>query len=297
MTDEAREAEREAELKALAEAVASDGARFPVFGLRQDAGPEQPPVVLVASAMGTPGRYYRRLVRELHGAGATAAVYDFRWQGDRPRDPAPCGYAELVDDLRAALGAVREEFPGAPVVVLGHSLGGQLALLQAAEAAGGEGPGPDAVALVASASVHHRAFGLRAPGLLAFGTFMAAFATVRGRWPGIGFGGVQPAGVIRDWAYQSRTGRYRLRPHGERVEERLRALRLPVLGVGVERDFFAPPRALDHLCAKVPGAEVERWRYTAELAGAERLDHFRWTRHSAALARYVTEWAGRVTTG
>ncbi|MGI5346664.1 alpha/beta fold hydrolase [Streptomyces sp. CA-250714] len=283
-----------AELEPLAEVHSSDGERFPLHGLRFG-GESERPVVLIASAMGTPGGFYRRLIRELHGAGVTAAVYDFRWQGERAPDGRSCGYRELVDDLRAALAAVRKEFPTSPVVVLGHSLGGQLALLQAAESAAAGDRGPDAVALVASASVYHRAFGLRSPGMLAFGTFMVAYATVRGRWPGFMFGGVQPPGVIRDWAFQSRTGRYRLPPHGESVEERLRELRLPVLSVSVEGDSFAPPRAQAHLCAKVPGAELEHWHYTAELAGTDRLDHFRWARHGGALARRVTEWAGRVT--
>nr|WP_277608103.1 alpha/beta fold hydrolase [Streptomyces boncukensis] len=263
--------------------------------MRREDGPRRP-VVLIASAMGTPAGFYRRLVGELHAAGVSAAVYDFRWQGERQgeRGGADFGYPELVADLRAALAAVRAEFPGAPVVVLGHSLGGQLALLQAAGAAAAGERGPDAVALVASASVYHRAFGPRAPGLLLFAAAMAGYARVRGHWPGYFFGGVQPPGVIRDWAHQSRTGRYRLGPHGERVEEELRALRLPLLRVDVAGDFFAPPRATSHLCGKVPGAEVEHWRYTPALAGADRLDHFSWARHGRALARRLTEWAARL---
>jgi alpha-beta hydrolase superfamily lysophospholipase len=41
------------------------------------------------------------------------------WNGDR-RDP--------VDDARWALARIREELPGLPVVVVGHSMGGRVAL-------------------------------------------------------------------------------------------------------------------------------------------------------------------------
>ncbi|MER8186006.1 alpha/beta fold hydrolase [Kitasatospora sp. NPDC094015] len=277
-----------AELPRHTEVEAPDGAVFPLHGLAQQ--DEAAPVVLIAPAMGTPVGFYRRFAQELHAAGATALVLDHRGSGARGRVPRTTGYRQLTDDLGAAVAAVRTHLPKAALTVCGHSLGGQLALVQAAEAAERGAPVPDAIALVAAGSVYHRAYGRRAPGLFVASRLMALTAAALGHWPGhrLGFGGRQPAGVIIDWAHQARTGRYRLA--GAEVEDALRALRVPVLAVDVEGDRLAPPGAVDHLCAMVPNAAVHRRGYSAADAAGGPLDHFRWARHAAPLARDLVAW-------
>lgn len=212
---------------------------------------------------------------------------DLRGQGEsRPRAARGVrfGYREMLeDDLPAVLDAVRAELPGAPVALVGHSLGGQFGLLHAATA---KVP-VDAVALVASGSVWWRAYGVRGLGTLVFSQLAAGLATALGHWPGrrLGFGGQQPAGVMRDWARQARTGRYA--PTGSPVdyEGALRDLALPVLVVGVDHDSLAPVGAREHLAGKVPRAAVDRWQYTRDSAEGKAVDHFRWVRHHAGLAR------------
>ncbi|MEV6103379.1 alpha/beta fold hydrolase [Streptomyces sp. NPDC051940] len=281
-----------AELLPLATAVATDDALFTLHGLPQ-ADPSAP-VVLLSPAMGTPARFYRPLAAELHRAGLTPVVLEQRGQGERSHHTEDFGYAELIDDLEAAIAGLRAAYPVAPLAVLGHSLGGQLALLQAARGAGTRRPAPDAVAVVAAGSVWYRAFGaLGGAGVLAFSQFAGLTARLLGRWPGhrLGFGGRQPARIMRDWARTSRTGRYEV--GGTDYEALLRRLHLPVLAVGVAGDSYAPPGAVSHLVGKVPGARLEEWRYTASRAGGRRLDHFRWVRHGAGVADHVAEWMGR----
>ncbi|MEV0437582.1 alpha/beta fold hydrolase [Streptomyces spectabilis] len=283
----------EGELPPLTTVDLPDGTRFAVRGLR--AAPTAP-AVLVVPAMGTPARFYRHFARELHGAGLTALTVDLRGQGESTphvRDAAARdhGYRVILEeDLGAVVDAVRAELgPEPPLFLLGHSLGGQLALLHAAAR-----PGPvDGVALVASGTVWYRAYGtLRAPLLLLATTLIAATATLLGRWPGarLGFGGDQATGVMRDWARQGRTGRYRPGGSARDYESALRALDVPVLAVSVENDTYAPASAVDHLVGKAAGARVTRWRYTEREAGA-RLDHFAWTRAAGPLARRIARWA------
>ncbi|MGW1365301.1 alpha/beta hydrolase family protein [Streptomyces chartreusis] len=260
------------------------------------------PVALVVPAMGVRARFYAPFARGLHRGGLHVAITDLRGQGESiplARRGVAYGYREIVDDdLPAAVRAVSTAFPGSPVVLIGHSLGGQLALLSSAT--GLTGTGVHAVVLAAAGSVWWRGFGpVRGLRNLIGSQLLAALATVLGYWPGerLGFGGTQATAVMRDWARQGRTGRYTLRGSETDYEAALARLKLPVLAVGVENDTLAPPGATDHLLQKIPAAPVSRWHYTEALAGGRRLDHFRWVRHSDGMSAYITEWiSGTLTT-
>ncbi|ORT59117.1 alpha/beta fold hydrolase [Streptomyces sp. CB03238] len=250
------------------------------------------PVALVVPAMGARARFYAPFARRLHRAGLHVAVTDLRGQGDSTpvaRRGVAYGYRETVeDDLPAVVRAVSAEFPCSPVVLVGHSLGGQLALLSATGLTG-----VHAVVLTAAGSVWWRGFGpVRGLRNLVGSQLFAALATVLGYWPGerLGFGGTQATGVMRDWARQGRTGRYTLPGSDTDYEVALARMKLPVLAVDVDNDILAPPAATDHLLRKVPAAPVSRWRYTAALAGGRRVDHFRWVKHSDGMSAYIADW-------
>ncbi|MEV7672928.1 alpha/beta fold hydrolase [Streptomyces sp. NPDC088752] len=271
----------------LAEPVAPDGARLVV---RVHARPEPTaPVVVVLPAMGTPARHYTPLARALHRRGATVVTVDPRGHGESVPVPARgvrFGYRELVEhDIGAVLDAVARAFPAAPRLILGHSLGGQLGLVHC----GLLRPRLDGVVLVASGSAWWRTLGPSGARWLARSLLCVAGAELLGYWPGhrLGFGGRESVGLMRDWARQLRTGRY-----AADHEEALRGVALPVLAVDVEHDALAPARAVDHLCAKLPSARVERWTYRTADAGGRDLDHFRWIRHNAGLVERIAAWAG-----
>ncbi|MFJ7960170.1 alpha/beta fold hydrolase [Streptomyces sp. NPDC096319] len=280
----------------LAELTAPDGA---VLVVRVLARPEPTaPVVVVLPAMGTAARHYTPLARALHRRGATVVTTDPRGHGESTPVAARgvrFGYRELVEhDIGAVLDAVEGAFPGAPRLILGHSLGGQLGLVHC----GLYRPRLAGVVLVASGSAWWRTLGEGAdprPGVrwLARSLLCVAGAELIGYWPGhrFGFGGRESVGVMRDWARQMRTGRYGARGAAADYEEALRGVELPVLAVDVEGDALAPSRAVDHLCAKLPRAVVQRWRYRASDAGGRGLDHFRWIRHHAGLVERIATWA------
>ncbi len=192
----------------LAEPVAPDGARLVV---RVHARPDPTaPVVVVLPAMGTPARHYTPLARALHRRGATVVTVDPRGHGESVPVPARgvrFGYRELVEhDIGAVLDAVARAFPGAPRLILGHSLGGQLGLVHC----GLLRPRLDGVVLVASGSAWWRTLGPSGARWLARSLLCVAGAELLGYWPGrrLGFGGRESVGLMRDWARQLRTGRY-----------------------------------------------------------------------------------------
>jgi predicted alpha/beta hydrolase len=209
----------------------------------------------------------------------------------------PIGYAMLLgQDFPAAVRFAQERFGERSVFLLGHSLGGHLSALYAAL-----NPGDQAgVVMVATASVYHRCYGLPGSLRVLLGTQFAALTSrALGYWPGdrLGFGGRQPAPLIRDWAVQARTGRFVLPATGEDVERRLGEFGGPVLAASVAGDRLAPVPAVDHLCEKLPSARLDRIHYTAADAGTERLDHFRWIRSGGPLATVVGTWMYKVSQG
>jgi predicted alpha/beta hydrolase len=169
--------------------------------------------------------------------------------------------------------------------VLGHSLGGQAALLHLALSAGEADI--DGVVLMAVGLPHWRWYpGRRRHGVLAITQSIGAASAVLGVWPGWGFGGRQARGVMRDWAYTARTGRFP-RLDGVDVEAALRDVRTPVLAISVDRDQFTPHETLDQLCAKLASAPLTRERHAIVDA-----DHFTWVRSADGIAARVAQWAG-----
>lgn len=286
-------------LPLVAEVTSADGTRLTLRGLAANL---ISPVVVILPAMGADARFYVPVVRALHGAGLSVVTTDLRGHGEcvpAVTRKSRFGYREIVEaDLDAVFSAVACRFPAAPMVALGHSLGGQLVLLHLARrgTAAAGGSRVSAVILLASGSAWHGGFaGWRSPRNLICSQLFALTALMVGYWPGdlLGFGGRESRGVMRDWARQVRTGRYQLRD-GTDYELALRELRLPVLAVDVEGDDLAPPAAVSHLCAKIPNARVTRRCYNRADADGNHLGHFRWVRYHQELVSMISAWIGQL---
>ncbi|KUJ49105.1 MULTISPECIES: alpha/beta fold hydrolase [Micromonospora] len=267
-----------------------DGARLGIQVYPEPVGPAGAPVVLVAPAMGVRARYYRPFATALRAAGLAVVVADLRGTGEStPRPSRACryGYTELAADIGAVRTALKARFDGRPTLLLGHSLGGQAAVLHLALHGEQE---VDGLVLVAVGIPYWRDFtGPRRYGVLPYTQGIAATTRLLGVWPGWGFGGRQARGVIRDWAHTARTGRF---PHldGVDTEAAVRQIRTPVLAVSVDDDQYTPHPTLDRLCAKLAAAPVVRERHGGPDGVA--LDHFTWVRHAAEpLAARVAAFA------
>lgn len=236
------------------------------------------PVIVVAPAMGMQARYYLPLIEALAAAGVNAAVAEQRGHeasgGRVPGRDYDFGYAELVDDLAQAIDAIRAALPDAPLHVLGHSLGGQVATAYA-----GSRPGAlDGLVLVAASTPHWRHWG---PRLLVAGYAFPLVSRLVGHFPGerLRFAGREARGVMRDWGVLTRTGRLVVGDQG------LAGLRLPVLAVSIEGDALGVPAAVDALAAKLPHARLTREHLTDT-----GLDHFRWARETDVIVPLLTCW-------
>ncbi|MBX6354877.1 MAG: alpha/beta fold hydrolase [Micromonosporaceae bacterium] len=260
------------------------------LGLHVYPDPGEGPFVVVFPAMGVPARYYRPFAADLLRVGLAVAVTDLRGTGSstpRPSRSSRYGYAELVADVGAVLDTLKPHTDGRPVLLLGHSLGGQACAIHLALS--GPDSGVAGLVLVAVGLPYWRDYPAGARTVLPMTQGINAVSAVLGVWPGWRFGGRQARGVIRDWAYTARTGRYPALD-GVDVEAALATVRTPVLAVTVEHDQYTPASTMDRLCAKLRAAPIEREDYTAAQAGGP-LDHFRWVRAAGPLASRIATFA------
>lgn len=233
-------------------------------------------VVLWLPALGVSARNYLPFARGLASRGVAVGLHEWRGAGSSDRRAGrrdDWGYRELlVDDIAASRAAIVARFATLPLHLGGHSLGGQLAALEAAFA-------PDGVAgllLVASGAPFWRCF-RRSSLIRAFYSSVPMIGALVGHFPGrlLGFGGREARGVMRDWSRSGRTGRYVVERLADDLEGRLAGVAVPVHAVRLADDWLGPAASLDWLLAKLARspATVSVLR-RADLGAAA--DHFAW---------------------
>jgi predicted alpha/beta hydrolase len=216
------------------------------------------PVVVIWPAMGVPAGYYARFADALRRAGLAVVVAELRGSGTstpRPSRASRYGYADLVADVGAVQQSLKSRLDGRRRILLGHSLGGQVALLHVALA---EDPMADGLVMVATGLPYWRSYSsvVWRHAIRSFASGVWAVTALLGVWPGWGFGGRQARGVIRDWTHIVHTGRFPT-INGADPEEAVRAVRIPVLAVSVDGDRHTPHHTLDLMCDKLAAAPVQ----------------------------------------
>lgn len=248
--------------------------------------------IVVLPAMGVPAGYYGPFAEALRRGGFDVNVVELRGQGRsavRASRRVDFGYGDLLRE-EVARAIERTKRPGCPLFLVGHSLGGHLALMHL-----GLSPGDAAgVALVAVASPYYRGW-TGAHSLRVLASTQAAMVVARGLgyFPGhkLGFGGRQGRSLIRDWAATGRHGRY-VANGFERVDfdRAVAALKIPVLSLTLEGDSLAPPRGAEGVTQKLAMADITRVHLDESNAPKESLDHARWARSPDAVVRTLVGW-------
>ena len=264
---------------------AADGheTELEVFGSAAD------PALLFLPALGVPISYYEPFLAQLASVGFHVHGLELRGMPHssitnvRNTD---FGYKHMLTlDIPAALVAL----PADPAALVGHSLGGQLALLYAALNPGFSAP---LVAIASGSSFHgtvasRRGRRIRRRQVAAVPVIVGAL----GYFPGhrLGFGGRQPKSVMRDWALEGQTGRYA----GE-LESGLANVHNSVLSITLEGDRLITEAAAAHLSERLTSASVSTVQLQAEANAGKPFDHFRWARSNPApVVRAITEFLQR----
>jgi len=253
----------------------------------------QAPVFVLLPALGVPGGYYEPFARMLaQWRPAVVVLTDLRGQGTSTAPPrqADFGYREMLElDFPALFATIEARHGSRPLIVAGHSLGGQLAAVYA----GCLPAGVAGLALLAAGSTHIAAWtGLRRIAVSGYTSLVRGLGAALPWYPGklVGFGGDHPKRLIRDWGHVVKTGRYE--PEGSTVdyEAACRRATMPVLSMGVQGDPMVPPAARKALTDRMPLAPLRSVEVPRPAGVSAWRSHFAWARKPDHVVAAVHDW-------
>ena len=252
-------------------------------------------MLVLASAMGVPRRYYSRFAEFMAAQGVATLTFDYRGVGESV--PA-AGQEASIDmaawgrlDIDAAIRSAAALYPGTPIFLIGHSCGGQLVGLAPAckQLAG--------VVLVSATLPHASRYprpdrfvlSLLWRVLLPLATIGAGHKTTT--VPGLP-GAIAPRVAFRQWARWCRSRDYLFDKRFELDTTHFGAMTAPVLSIAISDDERAPLDAILPLLARFTSAHVERRVVDAKHVGFGSIGHmgFFRTRMRDALWFPVLSW-------
>lgn len=282
--------------------VAGDGYTLRGFCWKHPQPDRNRPVVIINPATSVRCRYYSRFAAFLYAHGFDVLIYDYRGIGES-RPASLRGFeAGWIDwgrlDFEAALQYVTDAFPGQPIQVVAHSVGGFLI---------GLAPSSHKVSRVFTMGAQYAYWRDYAPHkrarmFLKWHVVMPALAGLFGYFPGRRLGWLEdtPRGVVRDWT--ARHPRFedtwsrgsRILPAAERRElvERFAAMGGETLAVSLSDDEFGTVAAIRRLLGYYRNSPRIHLHLTPEAIGEETVGHFAFfhSRFEDSLWKLPLEW-------
>lgn len=232
---------------------AARGARSPI------PGGAPAPMICIWPGIAVPAGYFDLLGWALAARGYNVLASEHRGVGDsRPRVTrrSTFGMNTIASEDYPAVAALgRELFPGSPITLLGHSMGGLLGTMYLARARNNLA----AVMLFASGASHYKHYAPTEAGIrLVRAVGGPVVSRAIGYWPGSPFEnfGAQSHAMVRDLSILNRTGNFVFPDQDVDYEKRLGANRVPVLAVWIAGDQAIPRTAVEAIAAKFPAETV-----------------------------------------
>jgi predicted alpha/beta hydrolase len=253
---------------------------FTLAGMRFMTAARPKAIVVLPSAMGVKQDFYAPFAQFLAQQGFAVLTFDYRGMGlsvpEKFKRSLRGFRADLFDwaehDYNAALHTARSWQEDVPLLVIGHSLGGQLPGLLP------DNHLIDGIITIAAGSGYWRD---NAPQLKRFVWFMWYFAVplytrLYGYFPGKRMKkvGDLPKGVIFQWSQWCRSRHYVVDGAGQPIRTGYDRIRAPVLSLSFTDDEMMSRRSIDSLHGFYRNAPVERFHIAPDDVGARRIGHF-----------------------
>lgn len=273
------------------------------FGWRHtEPGAIQRSVVLINPATSVKCRYYWRFAAFLYANGFDVIIYDYRGIGESKPASLKGFEAGWIDwgqlDFEAALRYAAANFPGQPIQVVGHSVGGFL------------------IGLAASSHLIKRVFTVgaqfaywrdyarhkRVRLFLKWHIFMPALTAIFGYFPGSRLGWLEdtPRGVVRDWTapYPRFEDNWRYgslvlpESHRRELVARFAAMRGETLALSLSDDEFGTAEAIRRLLGYFRNSHRIHIHLSPEAINQESIGHFAFfhSRFENSLWKIALEW-------
>ncbi|MBI5898581.1 MAG: alpha/beta hydrolase [Rhodocyclales bacterium] len=270
---------------------AADG--YPLAAYRFDPHGPTRGQVAIAAAMAVPQAFYSHFARWLARCGYVAWTFDYRGIGESLKGPRRRVKADLADwlhkDYDALLRHIAAGAPEQPLMVVGHSFGGQVVpLLPSRERLAGL-----VNIAVGSGSTRHLAPRTRRSAPLLWHVLAPTLCPLFGYFPGsrIGVVGDLPTGAMMQWRRWCLTPEYLL--SGEPgAREAYATASYPVLALSFADDELLHESGSHLLHGAYRQGGVDYRSITPAAHGLQRIGHFGFFKPQgeAALWPLVTEW-------
>ncbi len=255
-------------------------------------------VIVLPSAMGVKQDFYAPFAQFLAEQGFAVLTFDYRGMGQS----VPNTYrrslrgfdANLFDwaehDYNAALHAAKAWQPNVPLLVIGHSLGGQLPGLLP------DNHLIDGIVTIAAGSGYWRDNAPQTKRIVWLMWYFAVpvYTRLFGYFPGkkVRKVGNLPKGVIFQWAQWCKSPHYVVDANGKPLRAGYEKLRVPILGISFSDDELIGKRGIDSLHAFYKNATVEQRHIQPGDIGVKRIGHFGFFRPQfrSTLWQQVSQW-------
>lgn len=237
-------------------------------------------VIVLPPAMGVKQNFYFPFARFLAQQGFAVLTFDYRGMGaSRPAHHSRSlrGFkADLFDwaerDYNAALRFAKAWQGEAPLLVVGHSLGGQLPGLVP------DNHLIDGIVTVACGSGYWRDNALPTKRVvwLMWHFAVPLFTRLCGYFPGkkLRMVGDLPKGVIYQWSRWCQSAHYVIDEAGKPIRSGYERIRAPMLALSFTDDEMMSRRSIDSLLGFYRNAGVEHRHIAPQEVNAKRIGHF-----------------------
>ncbi|HEY0297143.1 MAG TPA: alpha/beta fold hydrolase [Bordetella sp.] len=258
---------------------ATDGYALRGFVWRRAGSPPRP-VVIVNSATSVRCRYYERFADALHEQGCDVLTYDYRGIGESRHGSLRALSAGWLDwgerDFEGVLRYVAANFPGQPIRVVGHSIGGFVIGLAASSHL------IDRIFTMGAQFAYWRDYApdSRSRMFLRWHIVMPLIVRLFGYVPAKRLGWMEdtPKGVALDWARMGPRFESSLRRDGQamagRFGQRFGQVRAPMLALGIDDDPFGTVPAIDRLLGYYTHSERHHLRLAPSAVEQDAIGHF-----------------------